>query len=78
MAAQEYRVYGTFTDSSNYERLAIGGDGSITAENAGTGSAVDLTLSASGNIIMSGLPTSDPTVAGALWNNSGVLTVSAG
>ena len=31
-----------------------------------------------GNIIMASLPTSDPTIAGALWNNSNVLTVSAG
>ena len=29
-------------------------------------------------VIFSDLPTSDPTVAGQLWNNSGVLTVSAG
>ena len=32
----------------------------------------------SGTIIMSALPTSDPTVAGQLWSNVGVLTVSAG
>jgi hypothetical protein len=31
-----------------------------------------------GLVIVSLLPTSDPSVAGALWNNSGVLTVSAG
>lgn len=30
------------------------------------------------NIVVTGLPTSDPTVAGALWSNSGVVTVSAG
>jgi hypothetical protein len=35
-------------------------------------------LSAVGVVLMSGLPTSDPTNAGQLWNNSGVLTVSAG
>lgn len=29
-------------------------------------------------VIFSGLPTSDPAVAGQLWSNSGVLTVSAG
>ena len=27
---------------------------------------------------MANLPTSDPSVAGRLWNNSGVVTVSAG
>jgi len=29
-------------------------------------------------IVLNSLPTSDPTVTGALWNNSGVVTVSAG
>jgi hypothetical protein len=29
-------------------------------------------------VIFSGLPTSDPLVAGQLWNDLGVLTVSAG
>lgn len=29
-------------------------------------------------VILSDLPTSDPAVAGQLWSNSGVLTVSAG
>lgn len=32
----------------------------------------------SGGYMMPDLPTSDPSVAGVLWNNSGVLTVSAG
>ncbi len=36
------------------------------------------TLTRSGNNIIVSLPTSDPAVAGALWSNSGVLTVSAG
>lgn len=38
------------------------------------GLKVDLALGTPG----SELPTSDPAVAGALWNNSGVVTVSAG
>ena len=29
-------------------------------------------------VIFSDLPTADPEVVGQLWNNSGVLTVSAG
>ena len=36
------------------------------------------TLTTSGVVIMTGLPVADPLIAGALWNNSGVLTVSAG
>lgn len=35
-------------------------------------------LTASGTVILSALPTSNPTNAGQLWNNSGVLNVSAG
>ena len=31
-----------------------------------------------GQIIMDELPTSDPSVAGALWNNSNVMNISAG
>ena len=47
-----------------------------TATFGPTTSITDLT--ASGAVIFSGLPTSDPAVAGQLWNNAGVLTVSAG
>jgi len=36
------------------------------------------TLTVGGDVVLSGIPTSDPAVAGQLWNNSGVLTVSAG
>lgn len=31
-----------------------------------------------GTVILSGLPTSDPNVADAVWSNAGVLTLSAG
>ncbi len=50
-----------------------------------TGPVAATTLTASGvvsmtnaSISMTALPTSDPLVAGRLWNNAGVLTVSAG
>lgn len=36
------------------------------------------TLTTTGVVIMTGLPTSNPLVVGQLWNNAGVLTVSAG
>jgi hypothetical protein len=41
------------------------------------GAAVTLTVSGN-NVILNGLPTSNPAVAGALWTNSGVLTRSTG
>lgn len=42
------------------------------------GDTVVLSVDANGKVLITGLPTADPTVAGALWTNSGVLTVSAG
>lgn len=69
--AQTFRVYGTYTDASNYRRLALGSNTSgvftIKAEGAGTG--------ASGNVIhLSSLPTSNPG-AGILWNDGGTPAI---
>ena len=63
--------------------------GPVTSTNgfvgAVTGAVAATTLTTTGTvtingttIIISDLPTSDPSVAGQLWSNSGVLTVSAG
>lgn len=38
----------------------------------------DLTVAGTDVVIIANLPTSDPSVAGQLWSNSGVVTVSAG
>lgn len=58
-----------------------GGFKSITKD-ATTGAVTEnISISYDGTnsvVIISGLPTSDPSVAGQLWSNSGVLTVSAG
>ena len=49
-----------------------------------TGAVTATTISASGNATLSGtanviiIPTSDPGVAGAIWNDAGTLSVSAG
>jgi hypothetical protein len=69
--AQTSRLYGTYTDASNYRRLtktmSTGGVAEIKPEGAGTG--------ASGNVLhISGLPTSNPG-AGILWNNLGAVVV---
>ena len=50
--------------------------GNVTGDVIGEVAATD--LSASGTVILSALPTSDPTVAGQLWNDAGTLKVSAG
>ena len=41
-------------------------------------SAGSITLSAGGNIALTGLPTSDPGSAGALYNSSGTIKISSG
>jgi hypothetical protein len=69
--AQTHRIYGTFTDASNYRRLtktmSTAGVAEIKPEGAGTG--------ASGNVLhISGLPTSNPG-PGILWNNLGIVNV---
>jgi len=40
-------------------------------------SAINLSVNG-GAVIFTGLPTSDPVVAGQLWNDTGTLKVSAG
>ena len=69
--AQTYRNYGTYTDASNYRRVALAmttaGVATLAPEGAGTG--------ASGNVLhISGLPTSNPG-AGILWNDTGTVKV---
>jgi hypothetical protein len=48
----------------------------VTATFGTATSTTDLT--ADGVVIFSDLPVADPLVAGQLWSNAGVLTVSAG
>ena len=58
--------------------------GPVTSTNGFVGSVTATTISASGNSTLSGtanviiIPTVDPGVAGAIWNNSGTLAISAG
>jgi len=51
-------------------------------KNASTGAVTEnISITHNGTnsvVIISDLPTSNPSVAGQLWNNSGVVTVSAG
>lgn len=57
-AAQEFRLYGTYTSASDYERLSIGTDGSgnytISTEYAGNGEARDLIFGNDGDVILNG------------------------
>jgi hypothetical protein len=49
--------------------------GAVTATTVTASGAVSLT---NASISMTALPTSDPAVAGRLWNDGGTLKVSAG
>lgn len=54
------------------DRETVVAGGSIKIGNA------ILTADAAGNVIVTGLSATNPNVAGALYNNAGVLTVSTG
>jgi hypothetical protein len=56
-------------------------DAALVRTNVGLGTGDTPTfdgITTTGTVVMSNLPTSDPAVADQLWNNSGVVTVSAG
>lgn len=52
--------------------------GTVTTTSTYGANASVTNLAASGTVILSNLPVADPNVAGQIWSNSGVLTVSAG
>jgi hypothetical protein len=90
--AQTTRVYNTFTSATNFERAKIEWASNIlrigTEKGADGGTARDMelqtdgttriTVKADGAILFSGIPTSNPSVAGQLWNDGGTLKISAG
>jgi hypothetical protein len=91
-AAQTFRVYNTYTSSTNYERAKLEWSSNVlrigTEKGSAGGTARDMelqtdgttrvTVKAGGAIIFSGIPTSNPNVAGQLWNDGGTLKISAG
>ena len=58
--------------------------GPVTSTNGFVGAVTATTVTATGNVSATGtanvivIPTSDPGVAGAIWNNGGTLAISAG
>jgi hypothetical protein len=90
--ANTYRVYNTFTSATNFERAKIEWASNIlrigTEKGSAGGTARDMelqtdgvtriTVKADGAILFSGIPTSNPNVAGQLWNDGGTLKISAG
>jgi hypothetical protein len=90
-AAQTSRIYNTYTSDTNFERAKIEWASNTlrigTEKGSAGGTARDMelqtdgttriTVKASGAIIFSGIPTSNPNVAGQLWNDGGTLKISA-
>jgi hypothetical protein len=60
------------------ENAVILGSGSEHAVVLRTNNAERLRVRADGGIVLSNLPTEDPHVPGQIWNNAGVLSISAG
>ena len=58
--------------------------GPVVSANGFSGPVTATTITATGDVTATGtanvivIPTSDPGVAGAIWNNAGTLAVSAG
>lgn len=52
--------------------------GPVTSQNGFVGAVTTTQLTATGTTNVFVVPTVDPGVAGALWNNAGTLAVSAG
>lgn len=78
--SQEFRIYNTYTDASNYERAKLQWSSNrlvLDTEEAGTGLARGITIGGT-DLVLASLPTSDPVAAGQLWNDAGTLKVSAG
>jgi hypothetical protein len=69
----EYRLYGSFTNSTNYRRLSVGHDSTnafIRPESAGP-------LATNNIIHISGLPATNTGLAsGVLWNSNGTVVVN--
>jgi len=51
---QTFRVYGTYTDASNWERMSYGSNGVISMQAAGTGSMRDLNLQGAQVVLSTG------------------------
>ena len=90
--AQTSRVYNTYTSATSYERAKLEWSSNVlrigTEKGSAGGTARDMelqtdgttriTVKADGAILFSGVPTSNPAVAGQLWNDGGTLKISAG
>lgn len=67
------------TTDTGFQVVSINASTGAVTVLATFGTSTSVTnLTVSGTVTLSGLPTANPAVAGQLWNNAGVVTVSAG
>lgn len=78
MAATNFN--GPVRSENGFQSISINqSTGTVTTNATYGASATVANLTASGSVIkLTGLPVADPLVAGAVWSNAGVLTLSAG
>jgi hypothetical protein len=81
LSASSTTVLGPYANPAFFEIACLTGSLAFTLAALDTDAFVNSEIAnalAGSSVVMSGLPTSDPAVAGALWNNSGTVKVSAG
>ena len=69
---------GDFNINTDGGKITLGAANDAGIWYDGTNIHIDAALVGSGTIILDNIPTSDPSVAGGVWSNSGVLTLSSG
>ena len=70
---------GPVRSENGFQTISVNATTGTVTVTSTIGSATSVnTLTVSGTVILSGLPTSNPNVAGAVWSNAGVLSLSAG
>ena len=70
---------GPVRSQNGFQTVSVNATTGAVTVTSTLGTATSITdLTASGTVIFSGLPTSDPVAAGQLWNDAGTLKVSAG
>jgi hypothetical protein len=81
ISASETKTFGPYAEIARFEIVCAAGSLTYSTGPADVADMISDAIAAqlaSSSIILSGLPTEDPEVAGALWNDSGTLKISAG
>lgn len=82
--AREYLRLGWSSNRAKISAVGVGGgtqrplDFDAASHQFQIGGTAKVSINASGNLVLASVPTADPHVAGTVWSNAGVLTLSAG